>query len=131
MTLEGNLGGAAAAFEDMPVQVSLNAGSNTFGIIKNWGHVDVDYIEVKVPSNSAAIGNSLVAGSAFHVQVSENLVQITGATVGQPFAVLDMQGRVLRSGRILAASSQSVYVDRPGVYLVKIGTNVRTVKIMR
>ncbi len=131
VTLEGNLGGAAAAFEDMPVQVSLNAGSNTFGIIKNWGHVDVDYIEVKVPSNSAAIGNSLVAGSAFHVQVSENLVQITGATVGQPFAVLDMQGRVLRSGRILAASSQSVYVDRPGVYLVKIGTNVRTVKIMR
>ena len=131
VTLEGNLGGAAAAFEDMPVQVSLNAGSNTFGIIKNWGHVDVDYIEVKVPSNSASIGNSLVAGSAFHVQVSENLVQITGATAGQPFAVLDMQGRVLRSGRIPATSSQSVYVDRQGVYLVKVGSSVRTVKIMR
>ncbi|MBR2198244.1 MAG: hypothetical protein IJ909_07510 [Fibrobacter sp.] len=131
VTLEGNLGGAAAAFEDMPVQVSLNAGSNTFGIIKNWGHVDVDYIEVKVPSNSASIGNSLVAGSAFHVQVSENLVQITGATAGQPFAVLDMQGRVLRSGRIPASSSQSVYVDRQGVYLVKVGSSVRTVKIMR
>jgi hypothetical protein len=131
VTLEGNLGGAAAAFEDMPVQVSLKAGANTFAIIKNWGHVDIDYIEVKVPSNSASIGNSLVAGSAFHVQVSGNLVQIMGATAGQPFAVFDMQGRVLRSGRILAASSQSVYVDRPGVYLVKIGTNVRTVKIER
>ena len=131
VTLEGNLGGAAAAFEDMPVQVSLKAGANTFAIIKNWGHVDVDYIEVKVPSNSAAVGNSLVAGSAFHVQVSENLVRITGAAAGQPFAVLDMQGRVLRSGRVPAASNLSVYLDRPGVYLVKVGSTVRTVKIMR
>ena len=131
VTLEGNLGGAAAAFEDMPVQVSLKAGTNTFAIIKNWGHVDVDYIEVKVPSNSAAVGNSLVAGSAFHVQVSENLVRITGAAAGQPFAVLDMQGRVLRSGRVPAASNLSVYLDRPGVYLVKVGSTVRTVKIMR
>ena len=55
VTLEGNLGGAAAAFEDMPVQVSLNAGANTFGIIKNWGHVDVDYIEVKVPGGSTRV----------------------------------------------------------------------------
>ncbi len=131
VTLEGNLGGAAAAFEDMPVQVSLNAGSNTFGIIKNWGHVDVDYIEVKVPSNSAAIGNSPIVATAFRVQVMGNFVQITGAMAGQPFAVLDMQGRVLRSGRIPATSSQSVYVDRQGVYLVKVGSSVRTVKIMR
>jgi hypothetical protein len=130
VTLEGNLGGAAAAFEDMIVQVSLNAGSNTFGIIKNWGHVDVDYIEVKVPSNSAAIGTSSIAGTSFRVQVSGNLVQITGATAGQPFAVLDMQGRVLRSGRVLA-SSLFIHVDRPGVYLVKVGSSVRTVKIGR
>lgn len=128
VTLEGNLGGAAAAFEDMPVLVSLNAGSNTFGIIKNWGHVDVDYIEVKVPSNSTTALPS-VAETSFHVQVSGNLVQITGATAGQPYAVLDMQGRVLRSGRI-SASGLSVRVDRPGVYLVKVGSSVRTVKVL-
>ena len=130
VTLEGNLGGAAAAFEDMIVQVSLNAGSNTFGVIKNWGHVDVDYIEVKVPSNSAAALPS-IAETTFRVQVSGNLVQITGAKAGQPFAVLDMQGRVLRSGRASAASNLSVHLDRPGVYLVKVGTSVRIVKIER
>lgn len=130
VTLEGNLGGAAAAFEDMIVQVSLNAGSNTFGIIKNWGHVDVDYIEVKVPSNSAAIGTSSIAGTSFRVQVSGNLVQISGAAAGQPFAVLDMQGRVLRSGRIPATLGLSVHLDRPGVYLLKVGSSVRTVKVL-
>ena len=162
VTLEGNLGGAAAAFEDMPVQVSLKAGANTFAIIKNWGHVDVDYIEVKVPSvsssssavtlsSSAAVSSSAVspvssasvqpassnsttalstiAGTTFHVQVSGNLVQITGATVGQPFAVLDMQGRVLRFGRVPAASSLSVLLDHSGVYMVKVGASVQTVKV--
>ena len=161
VTLEGNLGGAAAAFEDMPVQVSLNAGANTFGIIKNWGHVDVDYIEVKVPStgssssavtpsSSAAVSSSAaspvssasvkpassnsttalpsIAGTTFRVQVSGNLVQITGAMAGQPFAVLDMQGRVLRSGRV-PASGMSVRLDRSGVYMVKVGASVQTISL--
>ena len=131
VTLEGNVGGANAAFQDMPVQVSLKAGDNIFAINKSWGYVDIDYIEVKVPSNSTAIGNSPVAGSAFHVQVSGNLVQIMGATAGQPFAVFDMQGRVLRSGRIPATSGLSAHLDRPGVYLLKVGSSVRTVKIVR
>ena len=157
VTLEGNLGGAAAAFEDMPVQVSLKAGANTFAIIKNWGHVDIDYIEVMVPSavsSSSAVESSSAASPAsspsgkpassnsatalpsiarttFRIQVLGNLVQITGAVAGQPFAILDMQGRVLRSGQLPAVSGMSVHLDRPGVYLVKVGSSVRTVKIGR
>ena len=143
ITLEGNKGRSAAAFETLAAVLPLKSGTNTILVKKQNGYVDLDYIDVPVPaersssstqpnsSNSAAVGNSPVAEATFRVQVSGNLVQITGATAGQPFAVLDMQGRVLRSGRIPATSSLSVYVDRPGVYLVKIGTSVRTVKIER
>ena len=143
VTLEGNLGGAAAAFEDMPVQVSLKAGANTFAIIKNWGHVDIDYIELDVPnqggsSSSASVTSSASAipaitvnGTSFRAYVAGKSIRLEGVRLGQAFAVLDMQGRVLRSGRVPAASNLSVYLDRPGVYLVKVGSTVRTVKIMR
>ncbi len=138
VTLEGNLGGAAAAFEDMPVQISLNAGANTFGIIKNWGHVDVDYIEVAVPNQSGPSSlspksNPSIAGKAplFKAYAAGKTIHLERVRQGQAFAVLDMQGRVLHSGKIPAASGMSVQVNRPGVYLVKIGTSVRTVKIER
>ena len=138
VTLEGNLGGAAAAFEDMPVQVSLKAGANTFAIIKNWGHVDVDYIEVAVPNQSGPSSlspksNPSIAGKAplFKAYAAGKTIHLERVRQGQAFAVLDMQGRVLHSGKIPAASGMSVQVNRPGVYLVKIGTSVRTVKIER
>jgi hypothetical protein len=140
VTLEGNLGGAAAAFEDMPVQVSLKAGANTFAIIKNWGHVDIDYIEVAVPnqsgpSSSASVTSSTSAipaitvnGSSFRAYAAGKSIHLEGVQPGQAFAVLDMQGRVLHSGRIPAASGVSVSVARAGVYLIKVGSSVRTVK---
>jgi hypothetical protein len=43
--------------------------------------------------------------------------------------VLDMQGRVLHSGRIPAASGVSVSVTRAGVYLVRVGSGVQVVKV--
>ncbi len=167
VTLEGNLGGAAAAFEDMPVQVSLKAGANTFAIIKNWGHVDIDYIEVAVPnqngpsssasvtssasaptsssSASSPVSNSSVqpASSAsatalpsiaanvplFRAYAAGKSIHLEGVRQGQTFAVMDMQGRVLHSGRIPAASGASVSVSRAGVYLVRVGSGVQVVKV--
>jgi hypothetical protein len=143
VTLEGNLGGAAAAFEDMPVQVSLKAGANTFGIIKNWGHVDIDYIEVAVPnqggpsssssvtSSTSAIPAIAVNGTPFRAYVEGKSIRLEGVRLGQAFAVLDMQGRVLRSGKIPAASGMSVQVNRPGVYLVRVGSGVQVVKMVQ
>ena len=131
VTLEGNLGGAAAAFEDMPVQVSLNAGANTFGIIKNWGHVDVDYIEVKVPGGSTRVaGFTPVAGVKFHVQVSGRNVHVSG-TDGAPVAIMDMQGRVLRSGYLQGRRGIDFQVERAGSYLVRVGSAVQRVSIAR
>lgn len=132
VTLEGNLGGAAAAFEDMPVQVSLNAGANTFAIIKNWGHVDVDYIEVKVPGGNATrvAGFTPVAGAKFHVQVSGRNVHVSG-TDGAPVAIMDMQGRVLRSGYLQGRRGLDFQVERAGSYLVRAGSAVHRVNIAR
>ena len=132
VTLEGNLGGAAAAFEDMPVQVSLNAGANTFAIIKNWGHVDVDYIEVKVPGGNATrvAGFTPVAGAKFHVQVSGRNVHVSG-TAGAPVAIMDMQGRVLRSGYLQGRRGLDFQVERAGSYLVRAGSAVHRVNIAR
>ena len=131
VTLEGNLGGAAAAFEDMPVQVSLNAGANTFAIIKNWGHVDVDYIEVKVPGGSTLVaGFTPVAGAKFHVQVSGRNVHVSG-TDGAPVAIMDMQGRVLRSGYLQGRRGLDFQVERAGSYLVRAGSAVHRVNIAR
>ncbi|MBR6379778.1 MAG: carbohydrate-binding protein, partial [Fibrobacter sp.] len=166
VTLEGNLGGAAAAFEDMPVQVSLKAGANTFAIIKNWGHVDIDYIEVAVPNQSGPSSSASVTSSAsaptssssasspvsnssvqpassasataipsiaanvplFRAYAAGKSIHLEGVQPGQAFAVLDMQGRVLHSGKVSTASGMTLQVDRPGVYLVKVGSSVRTVK---
>ena len=131
VTLEGNLGGAAAAFEDMPVQVTLNAGANTFAIIKNWGHVDVDYIEVKVPGGATRVaGFSPVAGARFHVQVLGRNVHVSG-TGGAPVAIMDMQGRVLRSGYLLGRRGIDFQVERAGSYLVRVGSAVQRVSIAR
>lgn len=132
VTLEGNLGGAAAAFEDMPVQVSLNAGANTFAIIKNWGHVDVDYIEVKVPGGNATrvAGFTPVAGAKFHVQVSGRNVHLLG-TEGAPVALMDMQGRVLHSGYLQGRHGLDFHVERAGSYLVRVGSAVHRVNIAR
>lgn len=136
VTLEGNLGGAAAAFEDMPVQVSLKAGANTFAIIKNWGHVDVDYIEVAVPNQSGPSSlspksNPSIAGKAplFKAYAAGKTIHLERVRQGQAFAVLDMQGRVLHSGRIPVATGVSVSVTRAGVYLVRVGSGVQVVKV--
>lgn len=135
VTLEGNLGGAAAAFEDMPVQVSLKAGANTFAIIKNWGHVDIDYIEVAVPNQSGPsslspkFNPSIVAKvPLFRAYAIGKSIWLEGAVPGQSFAILDMQGRVIRSGVVPVTGSFEVKLNHAGAYLVRVGSAVQAVK---
>lgn len=55
-------------------------------------------------------------------------IQVAGATVGSVYAVLDMQGRVIASGRV-SASNFNIPLGRVGSYLVRIGTQVKTIKL--
>lgn len=135
VTLEGNLGGAAAAFEDMPVQVSLKAGANTFAIIKNWGHVDIDYIEVAVPNQSGPSSLSPKSNPSivakvplFRAYAAGKSIRLEGVRQGQTFAVMDMQGRVIRSGIVPRTGGLEIKINHAGAYLVRVGSAVQTVK---
>lgn len=63
---------------------------------------------------------------SFRVSVIGHELQVAGAHVGASFALLDMQGRVLRKGTV-DESNFSVMVPRSGGYLVRIGDDVRRV----
>lgn len=55
-------------------------------------------------------------------------IQVAGAVVGSAYAVLDMQGRIIASGRV-SASNFNIALGRVGAYLVRIGPQVKMVKL--
>ena len=55
-------------------------------------------------------------------------IQVNGAMKGKPYAVFDMQGVVVRSGRVGAASFE-IPVSKPGVYMVRVGSLARKVVV--
>ena len=72
---------------------------------------------------SSSSKQSLVAQAAipqFSVEILGRNVQIAGARVGSSYAVLDMQGRVLRRGRVDSANF-SLSMTRSGTFLVQVG----------
>jgi hypothetical protein len=80
-------------------------------------------------SASATVIPSIAADvPLFRAYAAGKSIHLEGVQPGQAFAVLDMQGRVLHSGKVSTASGMTLQVDRPGVYLVKVGSSVRTVK---
>ena len=64
----------------------------------------------------------------FNVTVGFHSVQISGAKVGASYALLDMQGRVLRKGRIESANFNIVVLNA-GRYFVRIGNQIRNVNV--
>ena len=59
--------------------------------------------------------------------VSRN-IQISAAPIGSAYAVLDMQGRVLRKGRVESANF-NVSMPESGHYLVRVGEKTKRVSI--
>lgn len=64
----------------------------------------------------------------FALAVFDRSIQVAGASVGSAYAVLDMQGRVIASGRV-SASNFNITLGRVGTYLVRIGTQAKTVRL--
>jgi hypothetical protein len=64
----------------------------------------------------------------FNVTVGFHSVQISGAKVGTSYALLDMQGRVLRRGRVESANF-NIAVPNAGQYFVGIGGQIRNVNV--
>ena len=74
---------------------------------------------------SIAMQNSM---PKFRVFVNSRSIQLSGAEVGNAYVLLDMQGRVLRKGRVEMANF-NIAVANAGRYFVKVGSQIRNVNV--
>ena len=64
----------------------------------------------------------------FTLSVVGREIQVVNARVGAAYAVLDLQGRIVKQGQIESANF-AVMVERAGNYLVRIGSNLQMVRL--
>ena len=64
----------------------------------------------------------------FHVMVVGRNVQVTGAHNGSAYALLDMQGRVLTTGRV-DGSGFSIEMPYSGNFLVRVDQEIRRISV--
>ena len=76
-----------------------------------------------VPSSSSMAGSS----STTAIGSVATMREVPRLSAGEPVVIMDLQGRVLHSGKDAARFR----MIRPGVYLVKAGTSVRVVRVER
>ena len=88
----------------------------------------------KAPKSSSSCKNCFGMGLAvtaatpqFSVEVAGRTIQVAGAQ-GSQYALLDMQGRVIRRG-VLESANAAIPVNRGGNYLVRIGDRVKRVSV--
>ena len=62
------------------------------------------------------------------VNVLSRNIQISAAPVGSTYAILDMQGRVLKNGRVGSANF-NIAMPQAGIYLVRIGCKAQRVNV--
>lgn len=89
----------------------------------------------EVASNSSVVSSSSetnalqgIAAKSFSLHVADRSILLSNARVGDVFAIMDMQGRVMSQGRI-HAETFSVAVPRSGSYMVRVGNQTKFVKV--
>jgi len=133
-------------YEEMVFPRTIDAS----GIDTVWLYYDVSYENNPVAYKYVSLGNSYVE-LQFHTYywgglpsvveksktqrdgtvkflVSRRELRISGAPAGYPYAVLDMQGRIVSRG-VSLATGVSVQVPHAGTYLVRIGGRVHRVRV--
>lgn len=81
------------------------------------------------PASSSGVALPAFANVAkFKASVAGMVLQISNATAGSDFAVFSMQGKVITSGKVLG-SSHSVTLPNKGAYLVRVGSEIRTISV--
>ena len=64
----------------------------------------------------------------FSLDVVGRTLQVSAAEVGKTYAILDMQGRVLKFGRVNIPNF-NVVVPNGGSYMIRMGNRTRRVNI--
>jgi hypothetical protein len=71
---------------------------------------------------------SRFANSGLSVRTLARSIQISAAPVGSMYAIADLQGRVLKKGRVESANF-NIAMPQAGIYLVRVGSELRKVTI--
>lgn len=77
------------------------------------------------PNPDALVTNNI---PIFYITVEGHGIQITNAKIGSAYAVFDMQGRVLKKGRVQSANF-NIPVNMAGNYLVWVGNRTQQIII--
>ena len=91
-------------------------GDGTFLIKKKCEEIQTKIVELKA------------ATPKFGLSAMGRNIKVSGSSLGQKFAVLDMQGKVVRSGVVNAANFE-VPVAHAGIYVVRIGSLAQRVRV--
>ena len=75
-----------------------------------------------------ALPASIASASILKISALDRRIQVYSTMVGKPYVVFDMQGVVVRSGRVDAASFE-IPVSKSGVYMVRVGALAQRVNI--
>ena len=65
---------------------------------------------------------------AFGLSSMNRQIQVSGATAGKRFAVIDMNGKVVRQG-VVDSPNFEIPVSNAGVYMVRIGASTQRIRI--
>ena len=91
----------------------------------------------EAPSSSSGVSNSsssatdafrFSAHPRFNLHVQNRTLQIQNARIGSAFAVLDLQGRVLRRG-VVNSPEFSMELQNAGAYIVRVGKEIQKIRV--
>ncbi len=92
----------------------------------------------EAPSSSSGVSSSsssedpddlhFSAHPRFNLHVQNRTLQIQNARIGSAFAVLDLQGRVLRRG-VVNSSEFSMELQNAGAYIVRLGKEIQKIRV--
>jgi hypothetical protein len=89
---------------------------------------ETDYVALFDSTDLSGIADFRLANLEMSVNVVSRNIQISAAPIGSAYAVLDMQGRVLRKCRVESANF-NVSMPESGHYLVRVGEKTKRVSI--
>ena len=114
-----------------PTKPSTKSYSYEFiGWSPNLGPIekDVKYTAVFDSTLITGIVDASIANQGLSVEAVNRNIHISEASIGKIYVIFDMQGRVLRKGRV-DSSDFNITMPIAGNYLVKIGYQLRRVNV--
>ena len=85
-------------------------------------------LTIKSKPKKDALLASRVNVNNLNISTVDRRVQINGATVGDRFAIFDMQGNIVREGFVMSANFE-ISILKAGVYVARIGSMVQRIRI--